>query len=87
VCGKTLGRVRVSGERLIKLGYSWFSAKPIKVGPPGGLKRVKLQGWTPGAGNCLPVLSYLRIVLTLPGGVRISVQRSSFKREIAQNHS
>jgi hypothetical protein len=31
VCYKTLGRANVRGERLIKLGYSWFSAKFIQV--------------------------------------------------------
>jgi len=82
VCGKTLGRVRVRGERLIKLGYSWFSAKPIKVGPfESRLKGVKSQGWTPGTGNCLPVLSYLRILLTVRTsqnfGAKVVVQKGN----------
>jgi len=65
VRGKALGRFRVRGERLIKLGYSWFSAKPIKVGPfHTGLTRVEPPSWTPGVGNYLPVLLDLRIVLT-----------------------
>lgn len=31
VCYKMLGRSGVRGERLIKLSYSWFSAKFIQV--------------------------------------------------------
>jgi len=62
---KVLGWLWGRGERLIKLGYSWFSAKSIKVGPPNPrLTKVKSQGWLPGAGNCLPVLSYLWMLLS-----------------------
>lgn len=52
MCGKTLGRVRVRGERLIKLGDSWFSAKPIKVGPfDPGVKRGKVTRLDTGDGE------------------------------------
>ena len=67
--------------------YSWFSAKPIKVGPFGGVKTGKVTGLTAGDGELFTGLTLSQNGFNSAGRVRTSVQRSLFKREIAQNQS
>lgn len=45
-CCNSLGWIVIRGERLIKLGYSWFSVKPILVGQYNKQQRGKVTLWS-----------------------------------------
>jgi len=57
-CCRSLGRAVGRGDRLIKLGDSWFSTKPVEAGPMEGKGRVErcwskgLSKGTDGRTNC-----------------------------------
>jgi hypothetical protein len=77
----------IRGERLIKLGDSWFSAKFIEVKRLDYfLNRVKqliILGDRKKSTYITETLNMFKIILT----VRMWVLRSMFEREIAQIYS
>ncbi len=74
------------GERPIKLGNSWFSAKTISV-----VRRVLAIGGRAldrlGGPTGLPNLTKLRIPMSMSAADRLRVLRSVVERETAQTAS
>lgn len=68
-CGKRRGWPVCRGERLIKLGDSWFSAKSIDVKPSNGFFWGRALN---GCGGCL----------TLPSARKLRIQKNIFEESV-----